>query len=161
MHKARCINQKQAIMKINYNGKEIEALHLVMKKKWAQYILAGRKTVEFRAFTPYYRSRLTIPENFEENNRRIQEADRTGVEPELLEDFKPIEAIHFSDYNNTWQLICRTDGIKLVGCDSGGARELRHDWGSHDLDDFNEVPDGQGPLAFAIHISGIIDHSGL
>lgn len=140
----------------------IEAFNLIMKKEWAKKILDGSKTVEFRAYSPFYIKMFTIPESFEENNRRLAEAERLNLpDPELIPDSSPISAIHFHPYGKSWHLDCLIDDIKLVGCDRGGAMELREDWGSHDLDDFMDVPDGNGPLTFALHISGIIGHHGL
>ena len=36
----------------------MEILHLTLKKKWFDLILSGKKTVEYREFKPYWKSRL-------------------------------------------------------------------------------------------------------
>ena len=41
-------------MKIEYNGKEVEAYRLITKKKFAQEIFEGKKKVEIRAFSNFY-----------------------------------------------------------------------------------------------------------
>lgn len=66
------------------DGKTEEAFDLIMKKEFAYQILRGQKQIEFRNFNTHYCKRFF--------------ADEKNLE------FKPINKIHFHDYNNTWFL---------------------------------------------------------
>ena len=69
---------------------EAKPLYLVMQKKWFDEILSGRKTIEYRDDTPFYRSRLTKDGQFRNYNHVIMqvgyhaEAQRMTVEIEKV-----------------------------------------------------------------------------
>lgn len=66
------------------NGQTAEAFDLIMKKEYAMAILQEKKAIEYRDYSSYYTKRL-----FDN--------------PKELEP-KPINVIHFHDYNKTWFL---------------------------------------------------------
>jgi len=149
-------------MKINYKGQEIEAYALIMKKENALEILSGKKTVEFRQFSPKYDKMFTNFEQIKKNEDLIAQ----GREDECLPPFNTdVEAIHFYNYNNTWHLDVLIDEIGVVDITEEGAKFMAEEFGCHELDDqwqqFTHLPKDQRPYMFYLHIDEIVDHRGL
>lgn len=149
-------------MKINYKGQEAEAYALIMKKENALEILKGKKTVEFRDFTPKYEKMFTDFEQIAKN----QDLVAAGRENECLPPFNTdIEAIHFYPYNNSWHLDVLIDEIGVVDITEEGAKFLADTFGCHEMDDqwqqFAHLPKDKIPFTFYLHIDEIVGHHGL
>lgn len=149
-------------MKINYKGQEAEAYALIMKKENALEILNGKKTVEFRNFTPKYEKMFTDFEQIAKN----QDLVAAGRENECLPPFNTdIEAVHFYPYNNSWHLDVLIDEIGTVDITEEGAKFLADTFGCHEMDDqwqqFAHLPKDQIPFMFYLHIDKIVGHHGL
>lgn len=149
-------------MKINYKGQEAEAYALIMKKENALEILKGKKTVEFRNFTPKYEKMFTDFEQIAKN----QDLVAAGRENECLPPFNTdIEAIHFYPYNNSWHLDVLIDEIGVVDITEEGAKFLADTFGCHEMDDqwqqFAHLPKDEIPFMFYLHIDEIVGHHGL
>lgn len=149
-------------MKINYKGQEVEAYALIMKKENALEILKGKKTVEFRDFTPKYEKMFTDFEQIAKN----QDLVAAGRENECLPPFNTdIEAIHFYPYNNSWHLDVLIDEIGVVDITEEGAKFLADTFGCHEMDDqwqqFAHLPKDEIPFMFYLHIDEIVGHHGL
>ena len=149
-------------MKINYNGQELDAYALIMKKENALDILSGKKTVEFRAFTPKYEKMFTDFAQIKKNDELVAQ----GREDECLPPFNTeTGAVHFYPYSNNWHLNVLIDEIGTVDVTEKGAKFLAETFGCHEYDDqwqqFAHLPSEEIPFVFYLHIEKVLDHSGL
>lgn len=87
-------------MTINVNGQPKEAFNLILRREYAEQILAGSKTVEFRSDSDYYFDMFVDKEIAEHNkaNGAVYGDDNWEFW------FKDVRYIHFHNYNNTWFL---------------------------------------------------------
>lgn len=149
-------------MKINYKGQEIEAHALIMTKENALDILNGKKTVEFRRFSPKYDKMFTDFKQIKLNNELIEQGREDECKPPFRTD---IGAIHFYNYNNTWHLDVLIDEIGAVDISQEGAQFLAEEFGCHELDtqwqQFTNLPKDQRPFVYYLHIEEIVGHKGL
>lgn len=111
----------------------IECLNLVMKKEYAEQIARGEKTVEYRAYSPHYRSRM-----YDKAVGKYMEAhadDEQFIEQVL--DFEPVlrqvKKIHFHNYNNTWHLDveCVANDVCVATREDG--EYIRDEYGNSEL----------------------------
>ena len=149
-------------MKINYKGQEVEAYALIMKKENAKEILEGKKTVEFRQFSPKYEKMFTDFAQVKKNEELVAQ----GRENECLPPFNTdVEVVHFYPYNNSWHLDVFIDEIGTVDITEEGARFLAEEFGCHEMDDqwqqYAHLPKEEIPFMFYLHIDGIVGHHGL
>lgn len=77
---------------IKYNGQDIEAFALIMKKENALDILNGNKAIETRMMSAKYEKMFTDFKQLEENERLRKEGREDECQPILRTD---VEAIHF------------------------------------------------------------------
>lgn len=149
-------------MKIDYYGQKVEAYDLILKKPYALDILEGRKTVEIRAYSPFYCSRFTDAHLFDENEK----LRAAGREDECVPPWRTdIGFVHFHDYGNTWFLDVGLDEIGLTDMTEEGVRFLAEEFGFHEYDNewqqFAGLPEDEVPAFFYLHINEIVRQSGL
>lgn len=130
-----------------------------MKREYAEAIVAGSKTVEYREDKPHY-SRRILDKNVlawsDENDARLSDGDIAYVNP-----IRQVQSIHFYDYNGTWFLDV---SVKETGLVSYTEEDVRHlnELGSHEMDEGLEyfsahgTPENQRPVYFYFAIEGII-----
>ena len=140
-------------------AKEIDCLSLVMKKEFAKQIIAGTKKLEYRAFSPFYISRL-IDKNVSNYIQANIESDEVCA---FCNDIKQAKKIHFHDYNNSWFLdveIEFNDAFALVKSDIEYLqREFdAHEW-DNDLAEYDKagIPENERPYFFYFVIKSVID----
>ena len=80
----------------------IECLSLVMRKEFAEAILRGEKTVEYRDYSQYYQNRIYDWKLMEYAERIAQEDMDDFVD--FARPLRKVKMIHFHNYNNTWFL---------------------------------------------------------
>ncbi len=137
----------------------LDCLSLPLKREFAEDIVSGRKTVEYREFKSHYHKRLLDKEALKwvnEHNAMLTDDEIMYANP-----IRPVRRIHFYDYNGTWSLDV---SIKETGTFSFKASDIRHqhELGSHDYDeDYEEfqargVPESQRPILYYFAIDRII-----
>lgn len=111
----------------------IECLNLVMRKEYAEQIARGEKTVEYRAYSPHYRSRL-----FDKHMGEYME--RHADDEEFLKDvcdFEPVlrivKKIRFHNYNNTWHLDVRCKFNEVCVATREDGEYIRDNYGNSEL----------------------------
>lgn len=149
-------------MKIEYQGEQVEAYDLIMKKAFAAEILNGRKTVEIRPYSPFYCSRFIDTQKLEENERR----SAAGREDENVAPYRTdIGFIHFHDYGKTWALDVAIDEIGTTEMTREGVAFLADEFGFHDYDkewqQYEGLPPEEVPVFFYLHICEIVRQEGL
>lgn len=84
--------------------KPIECLNLIMRKEFAEEILAGTKKVEIRAYSQHYCDRL-----YDKDVLAFEDAhwDDELLRMQMLDfndSVRAVKKIHFHNYNNSWYL---------------------------------------------------------
>lgn len=140
-------------------AEDIECLSLIMKKEYAMQILAGTKKLEYRAYSPFYISRL-----IDKNVSNYIQANLDNEEvPFFCNDIRQVKKIHFHDYNNSWFLDVEVefnDAFSLVKSDIEYLhREFdAHEW-DNDLENYEKagVPEDERPYFFYFVCGKVID----
>lgn len=139
----------------------IERLDLVMKREFAEAILRGEKTVEYRDYSQHYCSRL-------------YDSKVTGYESHIadedMDDFvdfarplRKVESIHFHDYNNSWFLDVKVEDNWTVSVVREEVEMLSEEYGSDELMPLLEELEARGaqerPLFFYFALGEVIGTS--
>lgn len=147
---------------IKYNGKDVEAYALIMRKENALDILNGKKCVEIRAMSEKYEKMFTDFKQLEENERLRKEGREGECKPILRTD---IEAIHFYSTGAPWHLDVAIDEIGIGEITEEGIKFMQDEFGFHDFDgeleEIKKNPPEEIHLFYYLHICEIIGHDGL
>lgn len=139
-------------MKIDHDGKEVEAYHLIMRKENALDILNGKKKAEIRTFSDKYVGMFV-------------DSDLQGKGLDFEETLKTTAYARFTNYNGSWHLDVKLSELSLCTLDKVTVEEINNDFDLHDLDNeweqHDHLPDEEKPLFFLLGISEVISHSGL
>jgi hypothetical protein len=139
-------------MKIEYKGQQVEAYSLIMRKENALDIIAGKKKIEIRAFSPKYESMFLHVD-------RVQKFI-DDPQNEVLPFKMDAKAIHFYNYGNTWYLDVMIEEIGLAQATERDIKMLADEFDFHEYDDqwqqYAELPDGETPMFFWLALGEII-----
>lgn len=149
-------------MTIEVNGKQVEAYDLLMRKEHALDIIAGKKTLEIRAFSDHYYKMFTDKKAVEENKRLQKEGrDDECVEPVRID----VQYIHFHNYNNSWTLDVEIDSLGTCLMSEDEIKWLADEFDFHDYDNewqqYAELPDDDKPMFYWLHIIGVVNRQGI
>ena len=141
--------------------KPIECLNLIMRREFAEAILFGKKTVEFRAYSPHYTSRLYDKavlayedEHWHDELMRMQMID-------FNDSVRAVKKIHFHNYGNTWfiDVECIDNNTVVVVDDQ--IRYLQDEFDCHEFDDelaeLNRIGVKERPIYFYFAIGDILN----
>lgn len=138
----------------------IECLKLVMRKEYAEEILKGEKTVEFRAFSEHYMKRLNDNDVVDFMNKYYGTESEDGV-MYYAQMVRPVRIIHFYSYSNTWHLDVECDWNSFVCVTDKDVRFLNERFGCHELDDMLAEMNARGeterPMFFAFACGKVTD----
>lgn len=135
---------------------EIECLDLIMRKEFAQEILAGNKTVELRAGSDHYGRRLMDLEVFKFISDHADDPDVR----DCVYSVKKVKTIHFHNYNNSWFLDveCVHNDVTTVAMEN--VLPIHQEFGCQELvdmaKDFENVPNEEKPNFFYFAIGKIL-----
>lgn len=156
-------------MKIQVNGQEVEAYHLIMKKENALEILNGTKKVEIREFNQKYGTLFIDPQKEAEYFEKMKQPnfeyiDENGV-AECDKIYKDVKYIYFTNYNKSWSLVVEIDQIYMLYMikddieflsEQLGFKEYDNEWQQFEGKDLDDIPS-----FFAIDIKRIVSNENL
>lgn len=111
-------------------ARDVECLNLIMKREFAEQILAGTKKLEFRAYSDHYVKRLIDPEVADYIQMHINEDDVVV----FCNDIRQVKRIHFHNYNNSWFLDVECDFNDAFSITKKDISYLQERYGCHDFD---------------------------
>ena len=149
-------------MKIEVNGKSVEAYHLIMKKENALDILNGKKKIEIRTFSKKYNDMFINKELYKEFQEYLKDPDGSM---ELEDCLNETEYIYFTNYNNSWNLIVEVLDIAVYKMTQEDVEVLNEDYDFHDLDNewqqYKDLPEDEIPVFYGLGLADVISHEGL
>lgn len=158
-------------MKVNIEGKEVEAYHLIMKKENALEIINGTKKIEVRDFNQKYGQMFIDPKKEAEYFEKMKQSnfeyiDQNGV-AECDKIYKGIKYIYFTNYNKSWHLVVKISHINMLWFNDDDMNFLENELNFKDYkegyEEFkkNYKEGDEIPAIFAITIESIVSHENL
>ena len=111
-------------------AKDIECLNLIMKREFAEQILAGTKKLEFRAYSDHYVKRLIDNDVADYIQRHIND-DEVLM---FCSDIRQVKRIHFHNYSNSWHLDIECDYNDAFCINKRDIKYLNETYDCHDYD---------------------------
>lgn len=111
-------------------AKDVECLNLIMRREYAEQILAGTKKLEFRQYSDFYVKRLIDPDVADYICAHIDD-DEVVV---FCNDIRQVKKIHFHNYNNSWFLDVECDFNDAFSITKKDISYLQERYGCHDFD---------------------------
>lgn len=128
--------------------KDVECLNLIMKREYAEQILAGTKKLEFRSYSDHYRKRLIDNDMADYIRMHINEEDVLF----FCDDVRQVKRIHFHNYNNSWFLDVECTYNNVFSITKEDIAFLQEKYDCHDYDDdlkyFESVNEPNRPYIF-------------
>lgn len=120
-------------MKIIVNGREEEALNLILQKTFAEQMIAGTKRLEVRNFSDFYVKQLLDTKQFNKFIKSVEDPDAEYDETKSVFKQK-YKYLHFRNRQNTWflDIECKQMFVDFVEPDA--IRQLGEEFGFHDYD---------------------------
>lgn len=158
-------------MKIQVNGKEVEAYHLIMRKENALEILNGTKETELREFSKKYGEMFIDKKKEAEYFEKMKQPDFEYVDKNGIAEcdkvYKDVKYVYFTNYNKFWYLIAEIAQIYMLWFTDDDMDFLSNELNCKDLEDTykdfkkNHKEGEEIPAVFALNIKKIISHENL
>ena len=139
----------------------IPVLDLIMKREYAEAILRGEKKVEFREFSEHYVNRIYDKAMVEFVDRNIKDVEVAMAVDYYISEIRPVQTIHFHNYNNSWFLDVSVKVNDLVSVTTKDVKFLHEQFGNHELDEelkqVQREKNQNPPLYFYFEIGEVLD----
>ena len=112
-------------------AEDVDCLNLVMRKEFAEEILTGKKTVEYRTFSNHYTSRLFDKKVLQFKQNHMEDPDVR----DCVDSLRIVRKIHFYSYSNTWYLDVECVDNGIVNATKEDLEFLKREYGSDELKD--------------------------
>lgn len=115
--------------------KPVECLNLIMRREFAEEILAGTKRVEIRSYSQHYCDRLYDKDVLDYEDAHWDDEVMRMQMLDFNDSVRAVKKIHFHNYNNSWFLDveCIDNNTVLLVDEQVGY--LRDEYGCHDFDE--------------------------
>lgn len=136
----------------------MECLNLVMKREYAEQIVAGTKKLEFRDYKPFYIKKLIDPDVADYIREHINDSDVIT----FCNDVRQVQKIHFYNYNRSWYLDVEVTFNDVFSINKHDIEMLQKKYGCHDFDDdlkrmeAMRVPENKRPFLFYFVVGKIL-----
>lgn len=145
-------------------SENIKCLSLLLKKEFAEAIINGEKTVEFRNYTKYYCGRLYDAKLVQYGDAHVSDKDMEDF-VDFTRPLRKVETIHFHNYNNTWSLDVEVIDNWTVIVDKAGVQDMQEAFGCHELDglleELEEKKATERPIFFYFALGKVISKTGI
>lgn len=142
-------------------AKPIDCLNLIMKKEFAEEILQGKKTVEFRVYSKHYRDRLYDKETGDYIEAHSEDDEFIEGVQEYGPSLRFVRKIHFHNYNNTWYLDVEVKSNDVCTVTKDDVHFMQEEFNCHELDEeleyFEKKKISERPLLFYFALGNVID----
>lgn len=142
----------------------VECLNLIMKREFAEKILTGEKKVEFRDCSEHYCKRLISQEMLDYIDKKLDDKndpDFALAVDNYISSLRPVETIHFHNYNNTWFLDVRVKVNEIISITDEDVKFLQDEFNCHECDEdleyYNKHPRMERPSYFYFVIDEVLD----
>ena len=136
--------------------KGIECLNLIMKREYAEQILAGTKKLEYRSYSKHYVTRLIDRDTADYIRMHINDEDVLT----FFNDIRQVKKIHFHNYNNSWFLDVECTFNDAFSITKDDIEFMQAKYGVHDFDDdlayFEKTQEKNRPYLFYFVIGNIL-----
>ncbi len=137
---------------------DVECLNLVMKREYAEQILAGTKKLEFREYKPFYIKKLIDARVADYIQKNLEDDDVLT----FCNDIRQVHKLHFYNYNRSWYLDVEVTFNDVFCVNKNDIERLHQQYGCHDFDedlkylDAAEVPEEERPWVFFFVVGKIL-----
>lgn len=139
------------------DAQEVDCLNLVMKREFAEQILAGTKKLEFRQYSPFYISRLVDKKVADYIEKHKEEKDIFT----FMSDIRQVRKIHFYNYNKSWYLDVECVYNDVFSITNRDIEYLHKRYDCHDFDEdlaiYEKADIKQRPWLFFFEIGKVLD----
>lgn len=141
----------------------LDRLALPLKREYAEAIVAGTKTVEFREVKPHYSNRILDKHVMAWRDLHDQDTSIPDEEYECADPIRQVRVIHFYDYNGTWSLDVAIKRTGLITITEADIQMLQRDFHCHDYDADPArlaamgIPESERPALFYFAIDRVLD----
>ena len=143
--------------------KPVECLNLIMRREFAEEILAGTKKVEIRSYSQHYCDRLYDKEvlayedaHWDDELMRMQMID-------FNDSVRAVKKIHFHNYNNSWFLDVECIDNNTVLLVDEQVKYLQDEYDCHEFDEelarLNKRRSADRPVYFYFAVGRILAHN--
>ena len=140
--------------------KPVECLNLIMRKEYAEEILAGTKTVEIRAYSQHYCDRLYDKDVLDYENAHWDDDLMRMQMIDFNDSVRAVKKIHFHNYNNSWFLDVECIDNNTVVVNNEQVGFLQDEYNCHEFDemlaDLNKRKAKDRPIFFYFAIGRIL-----
>lgn len=141
--------------------KPVECLNLIMRREFAEEILAGTKRVEIRSYSSHYCDRLYDKAVLDYEDKHWDDEVMRMQMLDFNDSVRAVKKIHFHNYNNSWFLDVECTDNNTVLLVDDQVQYLRDEYDCHDFDEelerLNKRKSNERPIYFYFAVGQILD----
>ena len=119
--------------------KPVECLNLIMRREFAEEILAGTKRVEIRSYSQHYVDRLYDKDVLAYEDKHWDDEVMRMQMIDFNDSVRAVKKIHFHNYNNSWFLDVECVDNNTVLLVDEQVKYLQDEYNCHEFDEELEL----------------------